>query len=207
MPGAYTAKPEDVVDPPDIPTGWNPNWPFPGPYPPGYAPDVDCTIDISSSGGLTSGGLMAAKLQLKVYDEEDVLVVWAIWGGTYYEASGNLITDLTVYIGALPEDSTYAFLVTGGTQIDLNVEISEIESSKKYVFDGYASGYSGNPTGTMTGRLFSESEQAAQEESSTVVSSINWLEGVLHVEIESLDHDGLAWVEAWADGVGGWPST
>lgn len=210
MTGAYTAKPAVVADPPDVPTGWNPDWPFPGPYPPGYTPDVDCTIDISSSGGLTSGGLMAAKLQLKVYEEidfEDVLIIWAIWSGTYYESSGNLFADLTVYIGELPEGSTWEVSVTGGSQIDLNVEISKIESDLKYVFDGQASGYFGNPTGIMTGRLFTESDQAAKEKTSTVVSSINWLEGVLHVELESLNHDGLEWISNWADGVGGWPST
>lgn len=38
MTGAYTAKPADVADPPDIPDGWNPLWPFPGPNPPGHTP-------------------------------------------------------------------------------------------------------------------------------------------------------------------------
>jgi len=56
MAGAYVAKP-DVVSMPDVPPGWNPNWPFPGatdpdypgidpdpffpaPYPPGYTPTL-----------------------------------------------------------------------------------------------------------------------------------------------------------------------
>jgi len=39
MPGAYTAKPEADATPPDVPDGWNPDWPYPGPDPPGY--DVD----------------------------------------------------------------------------------------------------------------------------------------------------------------------
>ena len=37
MSGAYTAKP-DVVTTPDVPPGWNVNWPFPGPFPPGFDP-------------------------------------------------------------------------------------------------------------------------------------------------------------------------
>ena len=41
MTGAYTAKPEDVVDPPDRPVNWNPLWPYPGPEPPGYYPEYD----------------------------------------------------------------------------------------------------------------------------------------------------------------------
>ncbi len=208
---AYTAKPDDAIVPPDVPDGWTGgtvgDWPFPGPYPPGFAADVDCTIDINTSGGGASGSLMSAKLQLKVYDEEDVLLVWAIWSGTHYEASGNLITDLTVYIGELPEGSTYVFSVTGGTQIDLNVEISEIESDKKYVFDGYSQVFPGNPTGTMTGRLFSDSDQAAQEETSTATAVGTDLSGVLHAEIASLDHDGFAWIDDWGEHIGSWPST
>ena len=35
MSGAYVAKPA-VVSVPDLPPGWNPNWPFPGASPPGY---------------------------------------------------------------------------------------------------------------------------------------------------------------------------
>lgn len=206
MTGAYTAKPEDAVDPPDVPDGWNPLWPFPGPFPPGYAPDIDCTIDINTSGGGASGSLMAAKLQLKIYDEEDNLEVWALWSGTHYESSGNLISSLTVYQGALPDGSAWEISVTGGTQIDLHVDISEIEDDKKYVFDGFSQVFPGNPTGTMTGRLFSESAQAALEETATAVASGTKLAGVLHVEIESIEHDGFAWIDDWGDG-GSWPST
>lgn len=39
MAGAYTAKPEDVVSS-DVPPGWNPAWPHPGPFPPGYEPEL-----------------------------------------------------------------------------------------------------------------------------------------------------------------------
>jgi hypothetical protein len=41
MGGAYTSKPEIPPSnpaPPDIPVNWNPDWPFPGPNPPGYDP-------------------------------------------------------------------------------------------------------------------------------------------------------------------------
>jgi hypothetical protein len=36
MGGAYTAKP-DVVPEVDYPPGWNINWPYPGPFPPGFS--------------------------------------------------------------------------------------------------------------------------------------------------------------------------
>ena len=43
MAGAYVAKPaaETEVDYPD---GWNPRWPFPGPWPPGYTPSITTPI-------------------------------------------------------------------------------------------------------------------------------------------------------------------
>ena len=37
MAGAYTAKPE-ADDTPDVPDGWDVDWPFPGAFPPGYSP-------------------------------------------------------------------------------------------------------------------------------------------------------------------------
>ena len=66
MPSAYTAKPADAADTPDVPPGWLPgepgsggpgggsapgepggvgNWPYPGPYPPGYSPTLTYVIE------------------------------------------------------------------------------------------------------------------------------------------------------------------
>jgi len=45
MGGAYTSKP-DAVPTVDVPDGWNPEWPHPGPWPPGYTP----VLSMSSSG-------------------------------------------------------------------------------------------------------------------------------------------------------------
>jgi len=39
MSGAYTAKPAADTTP-DVPSGWNIDWPFPGPFPPGYIPEL-----------------------------------------------------------------------------------------------------------------------------------------------------------------------
>jgi len=41
--GAYTAKPA-VVSAPDVPPGWNPDWQFPGPFPPGYTADYSIAV-------------------------------------------------------------------------------------------------------------------------------------------------------------------
>ena len=39
MPGAYTAKPDAEEESQELPVGWNDDWPFPGPLPPGYEPN------------------------------------------------------------------------------------------------------------------------------------------------------------------------
>lgn len=44
MSGAYVAKPATVTTP-AVPPGWNPDWPFPGPWPPGYTPVLTFGID------------------------------------------------------------------------------------------------------------------------------------------------------------------
>ncbi len=47
MPGAYTALPAADTSP-DVPPGWNPLWPFPGVYPPGYEADLSMVMTAPS---------------------------------------------------------------------------------------------------------------------------------------------------------------
>jgi hypothetical protein len=49
MAGAYVAKPEADVTPPDVPDGWNPDWPHPGPDPPGYTPEYSLALTAPAS--------------------------------------------------------------------------------------------------------------------------------------------------------------
>lgn len=57
MSGSYVAKPA-VVAPipawPTIPIGWNPDWPFPGPNPPGYT-TPDAAISLTSGATVAPG--------------------------------------------------------------------------------------------------------------------------------------------------------
>lgn len=46
MTGAYVAKPEADATPPDVPDGWNPDWPHPGPDPPGYTPEYSLSVTV-----------------------------------------------------------------------------------------------------------------------------------------------------------------
>ncbi len=69
MGGAYTSKPEIPPSnpaPPEIPIGWNPDWPFPGANPPGYNPyegsliahsvaEIDPGDSVASSGRWEDG--------------------------------------------------------------------------------------------------------------------------------------------------------
>lgn len=48
MSGAYVAKPDAVIVP-DVPPGWNIDWPFPGPSPPGYTPVYSFPLDAQAA--------------------------------------------------------------------------------------------------------------------------------------------------------------
>ena len=48
MSGAYTAKAAADTSP-VVPPGWNPAWPFPGVYPPGYVPELSLAMTGQSS--------------------------------------------------------------------------------------------------------------------------------------------------------------
>jgi len=94
MAGAYVAKP-DVVSMPDVPPGWNPNWPFPGatdpdypgidpdpffpaPYPPGYTPTLTlvmtATDTIAYDGTATVTG--SARDQATYATNEPSAITW-----------------------------------------------------------------------------------------------------------------------------------
>lgn len=54
MPRAYVAKPR-AVSVPDLPPGWSPIWPHPGPSPPGYEPSLGVVVTGGASVGLDTG--------------------------------------------------------------------------------------------------------------------------------------------------------
>lgn len=69
MPGAYVAKPE-VVTPPDVPDGWNPDWPFGDdgeggwyPFPPGYTPVY--SLNLSASASMSYDGAASSTVSLR----------------------------------------------------------------------------------------------------------------------------------------------
>lgn len=160
------------------------------------APSLD--VNVSSWGGMTSGGFMNAAIWLFIFDDEGTLLTSASFGGTHYEGSGELIKSYLLDFGTLPEGLTWDATMPSGDRIDVVVSIPVIKANERYIIDGKASGYHGNPTGLMSAELSSGSSQ-----SSEVTSSINWLEGQLEIVIES---DALTWLSTWKDGVGGWPS-
>ncbi len=48
MSGAYVAKPDAEITV-DFPPGWNGRWQFPGPWPPGYDPQLTLVISAPST--------------------------------------------------------------------------------------------------------------------------------------------------------------
>jgi len=120
MAGAYVAKP-DVVSMPDVPPGWNPNWPFPGAYPPGYIPILtiimgsDIAVSVGSSVSVTTSfrdhATYATNEPNTVYFTATInsVLIRLRWSGdalygysandsaafdTYWNTSNNLIFDI-----------------------------------------------------------------------------------------------------------------
>ena len=159
------------------------------------APSLD--VNVRTSGGMTSGGLMKAAIYIYVLDSDSNLIFEANWGGTYTESTGQLVTSHTLAQGTLPEGLTYE-ITSDGAYVNLDLTWPTIEDNKRYIIDAIATGYNGNPAGIFSGTLSSGSAKT-----DTVVSAINWLEGQLQVLPES---DEVTWLTTWKDGVGGWPS-
>ena len=65
MSGAYVARPTVPIVP-DLPPEWNPNWPFPGPLPPGYIPDY--SLGMSAPASMAVGGSLAVSATLYDHD-------------------------------------------------------------------------------------------------------------------------------------------
>lgn len=88
MAGAYVAKPAVDLPPPegpptvdDVPPGWDLNWPFPGPYPPGYAPEL--TLPMTATETIRFFGTAAVTGEFRdhtifVTNEPDAVVLTAV---------------------------------------------------------------------------------------------------------------------------------
>jgi len=63
MTGAYVAKPDAAVEPPDVPPGWDEDWSFPGPNPPGYTPVY--SLNLSASESIGYGGTASITISLR----------------------------------------------------------------------------------------------------------------------------------------------
>ena len=63
MCGAYVAKPDAAAESPDVPDGWDEDWSFPGPNPPGYTPVL--SIDLSASGSISYDGAASIDASLR----------------------------------------------------------------------------------------------------------------------------------------------
>jgi len=111
--GAYVARPAvppvypegpPTVD--DVPPGWNLNWPFPGPYPPGYAPTL--TLPMTATETIRFFGTTAITGEFRdnddfVTNEPDAVIITATIG----DVAVNLrFSGDTEYASSISSDST-----------------------------------------------------------------------------------------------------
>ncbi len=106
MAGAYTAKPDTVPSEPDVPPGWEPTWPFPGPLPPGYEPEY--TIVTTAPSSLAPDGTASITSTIRDHDDystsEPSSVSWtASIDGTFI----NLKFDGGSFSSVITEDPEF----------------------------------------------------------------------------------------------------
>jgi hypothetical protein len=102
MGGAYTSKP-NATSTVDVPDGWNPDWPNPGPWPPGYTPTL--TIDAIGPSTIAIGG--TASVVSTLYDQAEYGTSDPDSSVTYTATLGGAQLGLK-----FSGDASYASLIT-----------------------------------------------------------------------------------------------
>ena len=139
MPGAYTAKPDAAVEPPDVPDGWDVDWPFGDdgeggwyPYPPGYTPafslNLSATESISYDGAATAMATLRDHVTYGTIEPAGCQITWTATisgeavnlrfsGDEDYESSLSLdYSEVGDYWGAVPD---IEFELTGDNDGDV----------------------------------------------------------------------------------------
>ncbi len=105
MAGTYTALPAASTAP-DVPSGWNPLWPFPGVLPPGYAMTLSLNL---SAPATTFPGQEVSDITLGLFDQVTYPTTepdsGMIWSATFKDNSATVrINDGSGYADTVPQD-------------------------------------------------------------------------------------------------------
>ncbi len=130
MGGAYVAKPA-VPTEPDVPPGWDPDWDFPGPNPPGYEPEYSLNLSAQSQmiPGVTVDDISLFLADHDTYEtrEPQSHMIWsAIFGD-----SGDIV-QMKLLGGGAYQDSVDASYILGDVfyesnpDFDFDVSASDI---------------------------------------------------------------------------------
>jgi hypothetical protein len=147
MAGAYVAKP-DVPEEVDLPPGWNINWPHPGPWPPGYTPDLGLGLVAQAT---VVPGSAVTDITATLTDQDDYVttepatpVIWtAAWDDTgdmlTLKLSGDddLLSSISVAYSALAADFW-------GSDPDIEFDISASDNGRSFTLSASSTPFPDN---------------------------------------------------------------
>jgi hypothetical protein len=148
MAGAYTATP-DVPEETDLPPGWNVNWPHPGPWPPGYTPDLGLGLEAQATmaPGSTVADITATLTDQGTFvtSEPATQVAWtAAWNDTGL-AIGLKLSGEAALLASVSVDYTDVGSSFWGATPDFEFDISESDAGRSFTLLAASTPFSEHP--------------------------------------------------------------
>ncbi len=190
MSGAYTAKAAADTSP-VVPPGWNPAWPFPGVYPPGYGPVL--TLVMTATDSIAFGGAATVTGSLRdqdTYATQEPADTATIWTASIEGTTVNLrFEGDPEYSSSISSDCTFGTYWDSTGEIEF--ELTEVNQGDTVVLTG---------TSIVAGDSVSNTEN--------IEISVAIAKAVLTFTMTSSDQGKILWIaEAVVRNLSGTPNT
>lgn len=198
MSGAYVAKPAVVV-PPDLPPGWNPNWPYPGSLPPGYA--ADYSLSLTAPASMSVGDTLDVSATLYDHDayktSQPATASRVLWTASVDGAAIPVRFSGDAAYASVAQSIYSALAGFWGARPTLDVQVTDEHNDKTLVLRSYSSVF--NET------LIETQEIAIGEEVATITGVVRKASGQFAVgaaiSVGGYDLTGVAYYVELASAV------
>jgi len=171
MAGAYTATPAVTAEA-DLPPGWNPIWPHPGPWPPGYTPTLALSLTSSATvepGGTVSDVASALTDQIDyVTTEPETPINWtATWDDTDESLPMNLDggEDFLASVSTDYSDVGDSFW---GAEPDITFDTAEADAGRSFTLAASSTPFDGFPVSATKQITVEEEEDPVKSATYTI---------------------------------------